>query len=219
MTPQKEDYLKVIYELGGDTRMVNNKEIGQALSVSAASVTEMSSKLLKEGYIVHIPYQGVRLSEKGQQVASQMIRKHRLWEVFLVDYLGFSWDEVHEEAEKLEHHSSDLLMNRLDRFLGFPKTDPHGGVIPDQDGKVMAALEAHLVELAVGTRFIIKEVEDESAFLKYLSQKEIRLQEQYQLEEVEAFDGPLTFRDREGRRYVLSAKAAAMVRVEKLEEA
>lgn len=218
MTPQKEDYLKAIYELGGNAKLVNNKEIGQALGVSAASVTEMSSKLLREGFIIHIPYQGVQLSEKGLLVASQMIRKHRLWEVFLVDYLGFSWDEVHEEAEKLEHHSSDLLMNRLDRFLGFPETDPHGGLIPDRHGQVLPMEDAHLSELAIGERFIIKEVEDEASFLKYLSQKEIKLREPYTLESVEDFDGPVTFRDQEGKVYVLSAKAGTLMRVERFGE-
>lgn len=169
LTPQKEDYLKAIYELGGESKLINNKDIGQVLAVSAASVTEMSAKLLKEGYITHIPYQGVQLSKKGMQVASRMIRKHRLWEVFLVECLGFSWDAVHEEAERLEHHSSEELMDRLERFLGYPKTDPHGGIIPDRNGHVLPFAKAYLGDLMVGDHFIIKEVEDEADFLKYLS--------------------------------------------------
>ena len=136
MTPHKEDYLKVIVELGGTNELVNNKQIGKALSVSPASVTEMSSKLLKEGYISHIPYQGVQITEKGLLIANKLIRKHRLWEVFLADKLGFDWTEVHEEAELLEHVSSDFLIDRLDAYLGFPKYDPHGGVIPDKDGRI-----------------------------------------------------------------------------------
>jgi len=111
MTPHKEDYLKVIMELGGDQQMINNKQIGKALSVSAASVTEMSTKLLKDGLISHIPYQGVQITEKGQLIANKLIRKHRLWEVFLADKLGFNWGDVHEEAEMLEHVPSDRLTN------------------------------------------------------------------------------------------------------------
>lgn len=218
MTPQKEDYLKAIFELGGDARLINNKEIGQVLAVSAASVTEMSAKLLKEGYITHIPYQGVQLSEKGLKIAHQMIRKHRLWEVFLVECLGFAWDEVHAEAERLEHHSSEELMDRLERFLGYPTTDPHGGIIPDKKGNSISTAQAQLADLTVGDSFIIKEVEDETDFLKYLSQKEIRLQEVYMLADVDAFDGPLTFMDKTGKRHVLSAKASSMMRVEKLDE-
>ena len=116
MTPHKEDYLKVIMELGGDKQLVNNKQIGQALSVSAASVTEMSVKLLKDGLISHIPYQGVQITDKGQLIANKLIRKHRLWEVFLSEKLDFNWDEVHDEAELLEHVSSDRLIDSLDAY-------------------------------------------------------------------------------------------------------
>ena len=152
MTPHKEDYLKVIMELGGDKQLVNNKQIGQALSVSAASVTEMSVKLLKDGLISHIPYQGVQITEKGQLIANKLIRKHRLWEVFLSEKLDFNWDEVHEEAELLEHVSSDRLVDRLDAYLGFPKYDPHGGVIPDKEGRIEVYESKPLTELEVGTQ-------------------------------------------------------------------
>lgn len=105
MTPNKEDYLKIIYELGGTDKKINNKEIVERLAVSAASVSEMMSKLLKEGFIERVPYQGVQLTAEGLRKASTLIRKHRLWEVFLVEHLGYSWNEVHAEAEVLEHVS------------------------------------------------------------------------------------------------------------------
>ncbi|MEG0678352.1 MAG: metal-dependent transcriptional regulator, partial [Carnobacterium sp.] len=134
MTPNKEDYLKIIYELGGTEKKINNKEIVKRLGVSAASVSEMMSKLLKEGYIERLPYQGVELNEKGLRKASTLIRKHRLWEVFLVEHLGYSWNEVHAEAEVLEHVSSIELTNRLENYLNFPKICPHGGMIPEKNG-------------------------------------------------------------------------------------
>ncbi|MGB9344333.1 metal-dependent transcriptional regulator, partial [Trichococcus sp.] len=184
MSPHKEDYLKVIMELGGDQQMINNKQIGKALSVSAASVTEMSAKLLKDGLISHIPYQGVQINEKGQLIANKLIRKHRLWEVFLADKLGFNWDEVHEEAEMLEHVSSDRLINSLDSFLGSPKYDPHGGVIPDKEGRIEVSESKPLIELEVGSRFVIQEVDDDQEFLAYLLNKDVKLSVPYLLTNV-----------------------------------
>lgn len=215
MTPQKEDYLKVIIELGGDKELINNKLIGQALSVTAASVTEMSTKLLKDGYIIHVPYQGVQLSEKGLKVANQMIRKHRLWETFLANHLGFTWDEVHDLAEKLEHVSSNVLIDRLDEFLGFPTSDPHGGLIPDREGRTMDKDSLPLQELAEGDGFFILEVDDDAEFLKYLSEKNIRLDQYYRVDKMEAFEGPVYFRDEKGKEYQVSYKAAAKLLVEK----
>lgn len=213
MTPQKEDYLKVIVELGGDKELVNNKLIGKALSVSAASVTEMSSKLLKEGYISHIPYQGVKVTKKGLLIANQLIRKHRLWEVFLAGQLGFSWDKVHEIAEKLEHVSSKELIDRLDQYLGFPKTDPHGGMIPDREGNIPNVDSYQLFELKKGQNFTILEVDDETDFLQYLSAKGIHLKKVYTIKNVESFEGPISFCDENNKEYQISFKAASKLTV------
>lgn len=215
MTPQKEDYLKAIVELGGDKELVNNKLIGKALSVSAASVTEMSSKLLKEGFISHIPYQGVKVTEKGLLIANQVIRKHRLWEVFLAEQLGFSWDKVHEIAEKLEHVSSGELIDRLDQYLGFPKTDPHGGMIPDREGNIPDVDSYQLFELKIGQNFTILEVDDETDFLQYLSAKGIHLEKVYTIKKVESFEGPISFYDENNNEYQISFKAASKLTVNK----
>ena len=122
MTPNREDYLKLIFELGGDEVKVNNKQIVSGLDVSAASVSEMIS-----------PYQGVQLTEKGLKKASTLIRKHRIWEVFLVEHLNYTWNDVHEEAEVLEHVTSQTLVNRLADYLNHPEFCPHGGVIPEDN--------------------------------------------------------------------------------------
>lgn len=122
MTPNKEDYLKMIYELGGNNKKVSNKQLVTRLMVSAASVSEMVTKLLKEGFVEHVPYQGIQLTQAGLQKASALVRKHRLWEVFLVNYLGYAWNEVHEEAEVLEHVTSIELARRLDKYLISPKS-------------------------------------------------------------------------------------------------
>lgn len=215
MTPHKEDYLKVIVELGGTNELVNNKQIGKALSVSPASVTEMSSKLLKEGYISHIPYQGVQITEKGLLIANKLIRKHRLWEVFLADKLGFDWTEVHEEAELLEHVSSDFLIDRLDAYLGFPKYDPHGGVIPDKDGRIEETASHPMTELSVGRRFVIKEVDDDDQeFLAYLLEKNVKLGIPYLLTAIEDYEGPYTFISQNQESFQISYKAAGKIFVQ-----
>ena len=214
MSPHKEDYLKVIMELGGDQQMITNKQIGQALSVSAASVTEMSAKLLKDGLISHIPYQGVQITEKGQLIANKLIRKHRLWEVFLADKLGFNWDEVHEEAEMLEHVSSDRLINSLDYFLGTPKYDPHGGVIPDKEGRIEVSESKPLIELEVGSRFVIQEVDDDQEFLAYLLNKDVKLSVPYLLTNVEPYEGPYTFEAQNHQYHQISFKAASKIYVQ-----
>lgn len=214
MTPNKEDYLKVIMELGGDKQLVNNKQIGKALSVSAASVTEMSVKLLKDGLISHIPYQGVQITERGKLIANKLIRKHRLWEVFLSEKLDFNWDEVHDEAELLEHVSSDRLIDSLDAYLGFPKYDPHGGVIPDKEGRIEAHESKPLTGLEVGSRFVIREVDDDQEFLAYLLNKDVKLSVPYLLTKVEPYEGPYTFEAQDHQSYQISFKAASKIFVQ-----
>lgn len=130
MTPNKEDYIKMIYKLGGVDQIISNKKIATSLQVSGASTTEMMNKLVKSGLIEYIPYQGARLTEEGIQIAKDLIRNHRIWEVFLVETLGFQPTEVHEQAEILEHVSSPELIDRLRVFLDDPTHCPHGSIIP-----------------------------------------------------------------------------------------
>ena len=130
MTPNKEDYIKVIYKLGGSEKIISNKSIASTLHVSGASTTEMMNKLVKSEMIEYIPYQGAKLTKNGIRVAKELIRNHRIWEVFLVKTLGFEKSEVHEQAELLEHVSSEELIARLSRFLDTPTHCPHGSEIP-----------------------------------------------------------------------------------------
>jgi len=129
MTGNKEDYLKIIYELGGESKKVSNKEIAEGLGISPPSVSEMVKKLLKEGYVEYTSYQGVSLTEAGLKEAMKIRKRHLLWEVFLAEKLGYDIEDIHEEAEKLEHITSSKLEEHLDRFLNYPEFCPHGSRI------------------------------------------------------------------------------------------
>lgn len=216
MTPNKEDYIKAIYELGGEQNVVSNKSLVKALSVSAASVTEMNGRLLKENLLTHTPYQGVKLTEAGLRIANKLIRKHRLWEVFLSEKLGYDWNEVHADADLLEHVSSDSLIERLNLFLGEPKFDPHGGVIPNKDGTTQKVDHIPLVDVKVGRQLIIKEVDDQQEFLEYLLHKDVQLGKQYTLKNIEAYEGPLTLETPEGSETIISHKAAFKILVKEI---
>ncbi|SFK35630.1 iron (metal) dependent repressor, DtxR family [Marinilactibacillus piezotolerans] len=216
MTPNKEDYIKAIYELGGEQNVVSNKSLVKALSVSAASVTEMNGRLLKENLLTHTPYQGVKLTEEGLRIANKLIRKHRLWEVFLSEKLGYDWNEVHADADLLEHVSSDSLIERLNLFLGEPKFDPHGGVIPNKDGTTQKVDHIPLVDVKVGRQLIIKEVDDQQEFLEYLLHKDVQLGKQYTLKNIEAYEGPLTLETPEGSKTIISHKAAFKILVKEI---
>ena len=126
-----EDYLKNIYSLKESSGKVTTSHLAEKLNISSAAVSEMISKLSKSGYISNTPYKGFELTLKGEKIAVNLIRKHRLWEVFLVKHLKYPWDKVHAEAERLEHSSSAELIKNLEQFMNFPKFDPHGEPIPD----------------------------------------------------------------------------------------
>ncbi|MCI5774922.1 MAG: metal-dependent transcriptional regulator [Aerococcus sp.] len=181
MSRSKDDYMKVIAELGGMTRRVPNKVIHDTLNVSAASVTEMINRLQDEGLVENVPYQGVQLTETGCHFAAQVIRRHRLWEVFLYDKLGYAWEDVHEEAEDLEHHASDEFMDRLDVYLDSPQYCPHGGVIPSKNGDLPTVSNQTLEELPEGDDFLLVRVPDEKTCLQEVDHLQLHLQHCYQL--------------------------------------
>ncbi|WPR76889.1 metal-dependent transcriptional regulator [Algoriphagus sp. NG3] len=170
LTTAEENYLKAIYHLSdGATKSVSTNDVAAEMKTKPASVSDMLRKLGEKEMIEYRKYYGVNITEEGKKKALQTIRKHRLWEVFLVDKLQFAWDEVHEVAEELEHIQSPLLIQRLDAYLNFPKFDPHGDPIPDEYGDVRARPRLALNEMEVDQSGQIVAVKDSSAaFLKYL---------------------------------------------------
>lgn len=186
----EENYLKAIYKLlerEGDT--VTTNAIAEAIKTKAASVTDMLKKLSEKKLINYRKYQGVTLSEKGEKVALSIIRKHRLWEMFLVEKLNFKWDEVHDVAEQLEHIDSDKLIEQLDKFLNYPKTDPHGDPIPDAKGKLKSHKSVPLSRFEKNDLCIITGVIDHSPpFLRFLDSSGISLGDEIKVKEVVAFD-------------------------------
>ncbi|WP_432709892.1 metal-dependent transcriptional regulator [Pedobacter sp.] len=187
----EENYLKIIYHLSRlSASPVQTNAIADRTQTKPASVSDMIKKLAEKQLVNYVKYQGVTLTEKGQATAVNIVRKHRLWEVFLVKTLKFSWDEVHEIAEDLEHVNSDLLVERLDRFLGYPTRDPHGDPIPDKNGNVEETSVTKLNRLQPGEKGIIVGVsEHSSAFLKYLEKTKLTLGTTLQLVEITEFDG------------------------------
>ena len=168
----------------------------------------MVRKLLKDGYIDHVPYQGIQLTEKGLKQASILVRKHRIWEVFLTEYLDYSYSDVHEEAEVLEHVTSKKLLRRLERFLDYPNHCPHGGMIPKEGEVVKEEKQELLSEQPVGITFTIRRVLDDKTFLDYLADKGIKLNTSYTLEEKKEFDGLFQLRDEHKEPIQIGEKAA-----------
>lgn len=215
MTPNREDYLKIILELGGDTTKVNNKQIVSSLDVSAASVSEMISKLVKEELVEHSPYQGVQLTASGLQKASSLIRKHRLWEVFLVEHLDYSWNEVHDDAEVLEHVTSEHLADHLENYLNHPEHCPHGGSIPKKEEVVHEERRQTLESYPVGTKVRIARVLDEKELLDYLVTIDLNINEEYEIVDIAAYEGPITIKN-DRKKIPVSFKAASTIFVDKI---
>lgn len=165
----EENYLKAIFSLGGNEVTVSTRAIAQQLNAKDSSVTDMMKKLAVKNLVNYVRYKGVNLTDKGLTCALVVIRRHRLWEVFLVQKLGFTWDKVHDIAEQLEHIQSPELLNRLDEFLDFPEADPHGDPIPNKIGEMPQHPRMRLTDVECGTSCTIVRVMDDSPeFLTYL---------------------------------------------------
>lgn len=194
MTYSEENYLKAIYHLSlFQKKGVNTNAIAKMIDTKASSVTDMIKKLAEKGLVEYQKYQGVTLTNSGLYAAKMIVRKHRLWEVFLVEKLDFSWDEVHDVAEELEHIQSEKLIDKLDAFLGFPTEDPHGDPIPNAKGEIKSMDKKLLSELKIGQKSICVGVKDSSSeFLKYLDKQQISLGSNLKILEKEHFDNSLT---------------------------
>lgn len=189
----EENYLKAIYHLSDAGKIaVSTNALADNMNNKAASVTDMIKRLSGKGVISYEKYHGVNVSEKGKRAALKVIRKHRLWETFLVDKLNFNWDEVHEVAEQLEHIQSPLLIEKLDSFLGHPSVDPHGHPIPDKDGKIQEVKQMPLANIPTGRKASVYSVRDGSPeFLRYLSKIGISIGTSLKILERIEFDGSL----------------------------
>jgi DtxR family Mn-dependent transcriptional regulator len=186
----EENYLKVIHRLSEATSEdISTNAVAELMQTKAASVTDMLRKLADKGWVNYQKYQGVRLSPAGEKIALSIVRKHRLWEVFLVDKMGFNWDEVHEIAEQLEHIESDELVQKLDAYLGFPKTDPHGDPIPNKEGILPELAYLHLSEIKAGKNCKLMGVAQDSAvFLQLLTKLNLSLGAKLAIMEINEFD-------------------------------
>lgn len=186
----EENYLKIIHNLSGpEGADVSTNALAEGTATRAASVTDMLRKLAEKDLIHYKKYQGVRLTLKGEKLALKVIRKHRLWEVFLVETLGFGWDEVHDIAEELEHIPSDRLVERLDTFLGNPQFDPHGDPIPDAKGNMPTPNYLKLSDLTEGEKVLMMGVlEHAPSFLQHLDRSGIMLGCEMEVKEINDYD-------------------------------
>jgi DtxR family transcriptional regulator, Mn-dependent transcriptional regulator len=213
----EENYLKAIFSLSRsfNEQGVSTNQISDHLKNKAASVTDMLKRLSDKKLIDYKPYKGVKLTEKGKKTAVKVIRKHRLWEVFLVEKLNFKWDEVHDIAEQLEHIHSDELIEKLDQFLGKPKADPHGDPIPDASGRFYATKSVALLNADRKGNLIVTGVNDHSKeFLQFLSNSGIKLGDSLKVESVNDYDHSLKIKINNKHTLFLSDKAASNILVE-----
>lgn len=189
----EENYIKSIYKLSaGGTQAVSTNAIAELMQTKPASVSDMLRKLSAKNMIDYVKYRGVTLTPAGQSKALEIIRKHRLWEVFLVEKLRFNWDEVHEVAEQMEHIQSDLLIRRLDEYLGFPRFDPHGDPIPTENGELKEKNQVLASALQVNESAVVIGVKDtQPLFLQYLDKAGIFLGARIQVKDKAAFDKSL----------------------------
>ena len=206
----EENYLKAIYHLSsGGQNQVNTNAIAERLKTKPASVSDMIRKLSEKSVITYLKYQGVNVTKLGKKKALWVIRKHRLWEVFLVEKLNFHWDEVHEIAEQLEHIHSSLLISRLDEYLEYPKFDPHGDPIPDEDGIISSKPRIILSELEKGTDSLLVSMKDTGAvFLNYLDRIDMKIGAKITVIDTIEFDGSLEIRT-DGDRVLSISKQVA----------
>jgi DtxR family Mn-dependent transcriptional regulator len=208
-TLTEENYLKSIFHLSKADALVSTNDIAKRMETSAASVTDMVKRLSTKKLVNYKPYKGVKLTGEGGRIASAIVRKHRLWECFLVDKLDYSWDEVHELAEQLEHVESDDLTARLEAFLGFPEFDPHGDPIPDAKGRFKKTTKELLADAKTGRTYVVAGVKDSSVeFLQYLDSIGLVLGVRVKLKDRIEFDGTNIVEIEKGKQLMISEKGS-----------
>lgn len=208
----KEDYLSVIYKSADSNGEIKANQIAEQLNISAAAVTDMLRKLAKEGYVNYKRYKGTKLTKSGEDYARSMVRRHRIWELFLHQVVGLPWDKVHDEAHNLEHSASDELINRMEEMLDFPEYDPHGDPIPDKNGKLPERnIGIPLSTVKPGHKVKVNRVHDfDSSFLQYISKIGIKLNKEIKVIETLEFDNSLLV-DIDNKETSISSKVAANI--------
>ena len=213
----EENYIKSIYHLQQSVDNVTTNALSEQVKAKPASVTDMLKKLHAKNLINYNPYKGFRLSREGNTAALSIIRKHRLWEYFLVERLQFTWEEVHEVAEQLEHISSKKLIDKLDAFLDFPKFDPHGEPIPDSNGKLNEQEQMPLLDLPLNTLAVITSVNDQSTeLLVFLSNRKISIGTKLEVKQKLHFDNSLEVKIKNKQSIHVSEQVANAIRVNPL---
>jgi DtxR family Mn-dependent transcriptional regulator len=212
LTRSVEDYLKAIYRLSPQGRAASTSEIAQRLDLSPASVSGMVKRLSEQGLLEHVPYKGVQLTGEGRRAALRMLRRHRLIEAFLVAYLGYTWDTVHDEAERLEHAVSDTLVDRMATVLGHPAVDPHGDPIPTSEGDILELASTPLSEVPAGAAVEVRQVEESQPDrLRYIASIGLRPGVHVTVVDRQPFEGPITIAV-DGRTHVVGHQLARVVR-------
>lgn len=207
-TESEENYIKALYHLGGD-QPVSNGDLAQRIGAKGSSVTQAVKRLGQKDLVDVVPYKGVQLTAEGVRLAKAILRKHRLWETFLVDKLGFGWEEVHPLAEQLEHIQSEELVDRLFQFLGSPKHDPHGDPIPERDGQMPPVLGQPVGTFLTGNEIRIVRVEDAGTeFFNQLDTMNIHLGNTYMVQATSAFDASVQLSSTVGSFWLSKAMCA-----------
>lgn len=211
----EENYIKSIYSLSLEAGEVSVSELAKKLGVKLPTVNSMIKKLAAKKLVAYVPYQGIKLSEKGKKEALTIIRKHRLAELFLVKVMNLGWEEVHDIAEQLEHVNSHRFYDRIDEMLGHPKADPHGEPIPDASGRITATNRMSLSQVKVGASAKISAVSnDEKSFLDHLNSKGVQIGDSVTVKKKETFDGSLVLQTKSRKEIVLSYLVAERILVE-----
>jgi len=213
-----ENYLKAIYQgtatLAVTQRLLPMGQLASALGVVPGTATTMVKALAESGLVVYEPYSGVALTPAGQKLAALVLRRHRLVELFLVRFMGYSWDEVHEEAEQLEHVVSERLIDRIDEMLGRPEVDPHGDPIPNAEGQVKPQEAQSLLTCPLGTRVTVTRVVDQDGtFLRFLDKHQLKPGAAIQVEDRDAAADSVRVRGQDDRLITIGARAASKVLV------
>ena len=213
----EENYIKSIYHLQQNAESVTTNALADHIKTKPASVTDMLKKLQLKNLLNYNPYKGFRLSKEGNKAALNIIRRHRLWEYFLVNQLQFNWEEVHDVAEQLEHVISRKLVDKLDAFLGYPKFDPHGDPIPDSNGKINFQQQIPLVNLPLNTMAIITSVQNQSSdLLAFLSNRDMHIGTKVEVKQKLNFDNSLEVKIKNKQSFHVSEQVANAIQVNPL---